>query len=104
MLQWSDRRRASCLGQWIVSLTTSSPPCLSPPVIELPLSSLSVVESALLAFLLIVFETEAAMKTRTPLKLTRVIQARTLILSSVSLVLPVFMFDEIVPLVWRGMH
>ncbi|KAJ6590413.1 ELO family [Mycena vulgaris] len=68
---------------------------------KIPLSNPSTVPSALLSYLAVIFGTQAVMRHRTPLKLTRVIQVHNFFLSAVSLVLLVLILDEILPLLRR---
>lgn len=66
-----------------------------------PLSEPSAVLSALVVYLAVIFGTQTLMRYRTPVKIPLVIQAHNFVLSAVSLILLVFMLEEILPLACR---
>ena len=69
---------------------------------QTPLSTVSSVVKALAAYLVIIFSTQAFMRSRSALKLQFLFQAHNLILTVGSGVLLVLMLEEVVQLFFKG--
>ncbi|KXN90022.1 Putative elongation of fatty acids protein 1 [Leucoagaricus sp. SymC.cos] len=78
------------------------PPHLTSYVVgQTPLSTTSVVVSALASYLAVIFGTKAFMTNRQPYKLATLFQIHNVFLSSGSALLLALMLEEIVPRMWR---
>ena len=67
-----------------------------------PMSTPQEVFPALVAYLVIIFSTQAFMKDRAPMKLQYLFQAHNIFLSSGSLVLMTLILEAVIPMVWKN--